>query len=253
VKEGERLFDEMSGPCLTPNLEHYTCMIDLFGRAGYFDKVKALLDKVSHAAHLPIYLNVLGSCGKWRDVKLGRWAFDQSIRLDEKCGAAYVCMQNIYAAVGMQIEAYRIELLRARNKAWKVPTNSTWIDAKTNVHSSVLLHQSHPRSRCVYAKLEEIHEKLVQKGILVGLHQTSQTIYNDKEENVMCGHDDKLAIACALINTPKGMPIHITKKVRICRECHSVTSLISMIEERRVIVNDATGAHIFENGRCICD
>ena len=74
-----------------------------------------------------------------------------------------------------------------------------------------------------------------------------------KKENVLCGHNDKLAIASALINIPQGTPIHVTKNVRTCRECHSTISIISMIEKCRIQVNDANRVHIFEDGKCICE
>jgi pentatricopeptide repeat protein len=99
AKEGESLFDEMRvAYCLAPTVEHYTCLIDLFGRAGHFAKVGVLLDEVSHSGHLSIFRSILGSCGKWGSAKLGRWAFEQSIMLDENCAGLYICMGNISAA-----------------------------------------------------------------------------------------------------------------------------------------------------------
>ena len=99
---------------LAPTLEHYACMVDIFGRAGNFDKAKAVLDEVTFADRLPLFLGLLGSCCKWVNVDLGTWAFRQSIELDEKCIAAYVCMRNIYAAAGMKKEADEIEAWRIK-------------------------------------------------------------------------------------------------------------------------------------------
>ena len=120
LEDGEKLFDEMCAICcLTPTLEHYICMIDVFGRAGHFDKMKSMLEKVSsHHRNLPLFLTILSACRKWGNMKLGNWAFEQSIKLNDKYGAAYICMQNIYTTSGMQMEANRIEALRMKNKAW---------------------------------------------------------------------------------------------------------------------------------------
>ena len=105
LAEGEILFDEMWVVyCLPPTLEHYACMIDLFGRAGNFKKTGNLLEKVS-SHQLSLFLAILGSCHKWADVNLGKWAFEQSIQLDEKCSAAYVCMENIYARMETRAHA----------------------------------------------------------------------------------------------------------------------------------------------------
>ena len=117
VKEGREHFASMwKAFDIIPDIELYNCMIDLFGRAGRFDRVKTLLNRVPHSSHLPLLQSILSSCNKWRNVKLGRWAFEQLVRLDEKCAAAYVCMENIYASAGMQIEAREIDFLRAKNK-----------------------------------------------------------------------------------------------------------------------------------------
>ena len=117
VKEGEKLFHEMwATNHLHPMLEHYTCMIDLFCRAARMDKVNALLEKVSHSCHLPLFLTILGACIEWKNVKLGRWAFEQSIALDKNCASAYVFMQNLYAAVDVQMEVDEIEAPRVKDK-----------------------------------------------------------------------------------------------------------------------------------------
>ena len=42
-------------------------------------------------------------CFKEGNVDLGEWAFEQSVDIDEKCIVAYVSMENLYAAAGMQI------------------------------------------------------------------------------------------------------------------------------------------------------
>ena len=105
VEQGEMLFNEMCFVYgLSPLLEHYTCMVDMFGRAGHFGKAEVLLDKVSHFGHLPLFLTTLGACRKWNNVKLGKWAFEQSLRLDDNCAPIYVCMENIYAAAAKQAE-----------------------------------------------------------------------------------------------------------------------------------------------------
>ena len=99
LEEGKMLLDEM---CfiydLTPELEHYACMMDLFGRAGCFNVAEMFLEKVSSEDRLPLFLAILGACLKWNNVKLGRWAFEQSVLLDGNCGDAYVCMENICAS-----------------------------------------------------------------------------------------------------------------------------------------------------------
>ena len=118
------------------------------------------------------------------------------------------------------------------------------------MHSFVEDDKSHPQSSYIYAKLKEIYEKLVQDGYS-GI--ISPVVQDEKMEDVLCGHSEKIAIACALINTPECAPIRVTKNTQMCDHCHSTILLISMVEKRRIQVNDANCVHIFEGGRCICE
>lgn len=61
---------------------------------------------------------------------------------------------------------------------------------------------------------------------------------DDVKEAGLCGHSEKLAIACALINTPKGTTIHV-KNRRVCKDCHSATTVISEVEQQTMFVRDA--------------
>jgi pentatricopeptide repeat protein len=110
LEEGEKLFNDMWHVYhLTPTLEHHASMIDLFGRAGHFGKARLLLENLQPSDRLPLLLGILNACQKWMDIHIARWAFEQSIELDETCVAAYISMANIYAAAGMQRQAHEIE------------------------------------------------------------------------------------------------------------------------------------------------
>ena len=89
-------FDDMENVyCLKPTLEHYACMVDLFSRAGHFEKALVVIEKVPPSDCLQLWLDLLGACRKWLNVELGRWAFEQLVKLDEKCVTAYIYMGNI--------------------------------------------------------------------------------------------------------------------------------------------------------------
>lgn len=84
------------------------------------------------------------------------------------------------------------------------------------------------------------------------LHWVSQDIPDSAKEELVCGHSEKLAIACALINTSEGTTICVVKNLRICGDCHDATSLISKLEKRKIEVRDANRVHFFEAGKCSC-
>ncbi|MCO5583108.1 hypothetical protein L7F22_037016 [Adiantum nelumboides] len=85
------------------------------------------------------------------------------------------------------------------------------------------------------------------------LHCVSRNITDAAKAHLLCLHSEKLALACALINTKQGETIHISKNNRMCGDCHVTTALISKIEMRTIVVTAADFQHHFEDGKCSCN
>ena len=98
-------------------------------------------------------------------------------------------MRNIYVVVGIQEEASEIETQRQKNGAWSIPGCCWWTDPNRNVHSFDGLDDKNHSP--IYAKLGEIHRKLLQKDDSRYLHWWPQMVV---DENMVCGHNDKLSI-----------------------------------------------------------
>jgi pentatricopeptide repeat protein len=121
LDRGELYFEAImsSSYGIAPTVDHCTCIVDMFGRAGQFGKVLSVVEKLPSPDYLPFWATLLGACHKWGNVELGRMAFERVVQLDEKHCAAYVLMSNIYASAGLEGEAQAIEALRAkRAEAW---------------------------------------------------------------------------------------------------------------------------------------
>ena len=120
LDESQMILEKMSrkyGVMLNP--EHHTCMIDVFGRAGHFDKAISLIQDMPSSDILPVWHSLLSACKGWRNVELGRFAFDRAVCLDNQDTAAYVLMANIYASAGMEEDAEKIEAMRVENSGLK--------------------------------------------------------------------------------------------------------------------------------------
>ena len=82
---------------IIPTMEHYTCMIDLLGRAGQLDHaLMAIEDKFPFHPDNVTWSTVLSACRKWGNVDLGKHAFQHVLQLNDKEDGAYTCMCNIY-------------------------------------------------------------------------------------------------------------------------------------------------------------
>ncbi|KAH7433391.1 hypothetical protein KP509_07G067300 [Ceratopteris richardii] len=81
VSEGETYFEKMSASFgIIPSLEHHTCMVDLFGRAGHFDKALEAIIKMPSSDHLPAWFALLNACQKWGNTEIGNWAYKNAVR-----------------------------------------------------------------------------------------------------------------------------------------------------------------------------
>lgn len=65
-----------------------------------------------------VWVTVLGACQKWKDVEVGRCAFQAALSLDKKCATAYVLMSNIYAQAHMWDDHNKIQVMRKDAGAW---------------------------------------------------------------------------------------------------------------------------------------
>ncbi|KAH7284302.1 hypothetical protein KP509_34G047900 [Ceratopteris richardii] len=106
VEEGKFFFKLMCTVYkITPTLEHYTCMVDLFFRAGDFNYALSLIERVPSSDYLLLWLSLLNASGRWANINVGELAFECAMQLDENCAATYAFTNNLYAAIGMQQEA----------------------------------------------------------------------------------------------------------------------------------------------------
>ncbi|KAI5074072.1 hypothetical protein GOP47_0012085 [Adiantum capillus-veneris] len=115
VDEGQMYFETMIKKYgITPDKEHQTCMVDLFGRARHFDKTLSVIEKMPFSDYPPVWSALLSACREWGNVKLGRIAFDHAVQLDGGKIGPYILMENIYAAAGMEEDVHVVESLRVK-------------------------------------------------------------------------------------------------------------------------------------------
>ena len=91
---------------ITPTLEHYNCMIDLYCRAGCFDKALVMIEDMPFSADQKVLHTLLSACQRWENVKLGRIAFEHAMQLDDKDAVAYISMCNICAAAELKMDMH---------------------------------------------------------------------------------------------------------------------------------------------------
>ena len=87
VEEGEEIFNEMCDTFhLMPTLEHYNCMIDLFGRTGHFKEALDLRQLSPCESGTVGWSSLLTNCTNHGNPGLGRQCFNSVVHMDfESC------------------------------------------------------------------------------------------------------------------------------------------------------------------------
>ncbi|KAF6163480.1 hypothetical protein GIB67_029329 [Kingdonia uniflora] len=246
VEEGVEYFRTMrSKYYVEPNIKHYGCMVDLFGRAGKLEKAMEII-KSSPSADDPIlWRTLLGACKIHKSVEIGEVAMRNLEHLNALSAGDCVLLARIYAEAQ---DKHGVSKMRKLIKSQGIKTTPgwSWIEVEGNVRRFVVADSSHTDS-------EETNKKL--KEILHGASLVGYVEEESREEwsgNPGCYHSEKLAIAFGMARTPHGATLRVVKNLRVCRDCHSFTKFVSKAFNREIIVRDRVRFHHFKDGICSC-
>ncbi|KAJ4828048.1 hypothetical protein Tsubulata_028120, partial [Turnera subulata] len=252
VEEGQRYFNIMVKDYhIEPTMEHYCCMIDLYSRAGMFEKAMDVINGMPFPAGANAWRTLLAASRVHRNLELGELAAERLISLQPQDPAAYVLVSNMYAAAGNWQKRTKFRKLMDERKVRK-EAGYSWIEVKRKTYSFLAGDVSHPMSNQIYSKLEELSTRLRDAGYQPDTHYVLMDVDEEHKETMLSQHSERLAIAFGLIATSPGTPLQIVKNLRLCGDCHTVIKLISKIEGRYIVVRDSNRFHHFKGGLCSC-
>ncbi|ONK65613.1 uncharacterized protein A4U43_C07F38880 [Asparagus officinalis] len=127
VEEGHLIFSSMIKDYdIEPQLDHYSCMIDLLSRAGHLNEAESLIGSMPYGANSHIWWAVLSACSTYGNARLGRTAAGFLLEMEPENTAVYVLLSNINAAQGNWEEASSIRE-QMRNKGVVKKPGYSWI------------------------------------------------------------------------------------------------------------------------------
>lgn len=218
--------------------EHFACMVDLLGRAGFVEKAKDIIDKMPMEPNAAIWGALLGACRIHGHSTMAETALKNLVELDAEDSGSYVLLANLYSDSGNLENVSNVRRIMKEKGIRKDP-GCSWIEVDNRVHVFTVDDTTHPRIKDVYYTLEDIIRKIEETGMYI-------------KRNGSMYHSEKLALAFGLLSLPAWMPIHIMKNLRICEDCHLVMKLASHVTSRELIVRDANRFHHFMDGSCSC-
>ncbi|CAN1124054.1 Pentatricopeptide repeat-containing protein At4g02750 [Linum perenne] len=245
VKEGREIFNRMPKDYnITPQLAHYSCFIDLLSRSGCLKEAHEVIQAMKIDPSSDIWAALLNGCRLHNNLELAEISAEKVLSLNPNNVSSYVSLSNVYASEKRWDDVERIRSL-VRSKGLTKPPGCSFVEIDKRVHRFLVGDKSHEQTEEIHGKLSELRK----------LADTSSVLYNVDEgakEEMLWDHSERLAIAFALLNTGPGTVVRITKNLRVCRDCHVVTKLISKVTGREIVMRDIRRFHHFKDGLCSC-
>ncbi|KAL5998670.1 hypothetical protein ACLOJK_009614 [Asimina triloba] len=148
---------------LEPTIKHYSCVIDVLGRAGYLEEAKDLIRRMPLEPDIVLWGSLLSACRSHGNVEMGEWVAKKMIQLDQCDDSWYVPLANAYAGDGRFRDAMDLRLAMKEKQIQKEPGCSL-IEVNGVVNEFVSGGRLHPQARNIYAMLDFLGLQLQEAG-----------------------------------------------------------------------------------------
>lgn len=160
VEEGISLFEELvQDHDIELTVEHYSCMVDLLGRAGKLDRAMELIDAMPDnlKPSASAWGALLSACRRYGNSELGVEAVSRVLELEPSNSAGYMLASSMYATEGLWVDAARMRAL-VKERGVKVVAGHSLVHVNNRVVTFVAGDKKHPLSDEIWLLVELLHE-----------------------------------------------------------------------------------------------
>ncbi|CAL5380287.1 unnamed protein product [Camellia sinensis] len=164
VDEGKSYFECMTEAYgIEARLEHYGCVVDLFGRAGRLDEAFKIITNMPFDPDAGVWGTLLGACRVHGNVELAELASRHLFELKPQNSGYYVLLSNLQANAGKWENVLKTRSMMKDRGVQKVPGYS-WIELNNATHMLVAEDKRHPRSSNIYLLLKNLLLEMRKEG-----------------------------------------------------------------------------------------
>lgn len=252
VNKGRDLFKSMVEYYgLSPNLQHYTCLLDLYSRSGHLDEAESLLNTMPFEVDEAVWASLLSACKRFGKIQMGIRVADRLMELGVKDPSTFILLSNVFAGVSMWENVAKVRKLMAVMDVKKEPGYS---HVHLGKESEVFYagETCHPMKNEMLVLLKDLDEEMRKRGYVPDISFVLRDLEKQEKENQLFWHSERLAVAYGLLKGVPGSVIRVVKNLRVCGDCHTVLKFICSIVGREIVVRDASRFHHFKDGKCSC-
>ncbi|KAK7388945.1 hypothetical protein VNO78_23774 [Psophocarpus tetragonolobus] len=253
VEDGCVFFSKMKSMYgIEPTIEHYGCMVDLYGRAARLQKAYEFICEMPVSPNAIIWRTLLGACSIHGNIEMAELVKARLAEMDPDNSGDHVLLSNVYAIAGKWKDVATIRRMMNEHSMKKTPGWSM-IEIDKVIYAFVAGEKPNKVTEEAHEKLREIMLRLrAEAGYAPQLRSVLHDIEEEEKEDSVSKHSEKLAAAFGIAKLPKGRVIKIVKNLRVCGDCHTVMKLISKVYQVEIILRDRSRFHSFKDGFCSC-
>ncbi|XP_030492372.2 putative pentatricopeptide repeat-containing protein At1g17630 [Cannabis sativa] len=135
IDEGRSLFNQMSKVYgIEPQMEHYSCMVDLLGRAGLLQEANNIIKNMPMKPNACVWSALLNSCRMYKNTCVTEETTEHIFhQINLESTGSYMLLSNIYAASGKWEESAKVRI-SAKTKGLKKIPGQSWIEVNKKVY-----------------------------------------------------------------------------------------------------------------------
>ncbi|XP_073139202.1 pentatricopeptide repeat-containing protein At4g14050, mitochondrial [Henckelia pumila] len=252
VERGRQLFDSMVVEYgLSPSLQHYTCLVDLYGRSGHLEEAENVLKSMPFEPDAAAYAALLSSCTQTGKKELGVRIANDLLKRGPKNTSTCILMSNIFARAAMWDNVATMRKYMGAMESKKKPGYSR-VDLGKEDEVFYAGEAMHPMKDEIFSLLKELDSEMRKRGYEPDTSVVLHDMEKQEKERQLFWHSERVAVAYGLLKSVPGTSIRIIKNLRVCGDCHTVLKFICSIVGREIVVRDASRFHHFQNGVCSC-
>ncbi|ONK55286.1 uncharacterized protein A4U43_UnF5500 [Asparagus officinalis] len=168
VAEGRRLLHRMIHEFnIPPAMEHYSCLVDLLGRAGLLIDAYELVQEMPFPPNASVIGALLNSCRIHGKIMNVEDCATRILEIDGEGSGNYMLLSNIYAASGRWGESARVRAM-TKERGVKKKAGESWV--KVGKKAVVFSSDSSPsvEAEVVYGVVEVLCQHMESQNVVSG-------------------------------------------------------------------------------------
>ncbi|KAL7171974.1 hypothetical protein ACSBR2_031630 [Camellia fascicularis] len=133
VEEGERHFNSMTTIYgIKAGMEHYACMVDLYGRAGFLGTAVKLIEGITFKPDVAVWGALLAACSLHSSLELREFAARRINTLQKDHPTVYSMLSKIHGEQGIWGTVIELRKMMKARRA-KIQNAGSWIESSSGL------------------------------------------------------------------------------------------------------------------------